>query len=197
MEERSTTLSAQQAAGGSLAASRLEVIRERNRANELQREIAALRGSRSWRWTKPLRFIAGALMKPYQWLLRLCYESPAFAWLGKPLAKLVYVWGLPGTGVLLPHNTLFSPDFYAGSNRDLKNNRNLWAHYLAFGADEGRNPHPLFATTFYCSKNSDVAASKLNPLIHYVAHGAAEERSPHPAFDPHYYFTQRPDAKSK
>jgi O-antigen biosynthesis protein len=196
MGEQSTTVSEQQPASGSLAASRLETLKERRRADELQHEIRALRKSLSWRLTMPLRFVAVAFVKPHQWLLRVLYESPAFSWVGKPLAKSVYVWGLPGSGILLPRNPLFSFDFYSTSNRDLRSDRDLWAHYVGFGADEGRNPHPLFSTSYYLHNNSDVVSSGLNPLVHYVAHGAAEERSPHPAFDPYYYLTQRPDVKS-
>jgi GT2 family glycosyltransferase len=195
MGERPAKFSAQQPSSA-LAAARLETLKERRRADELHQEISALRTSLSWRLTVPLRFLAGVLMKPHQWLLRALYESPAFPWLGKPFAKCVYVWALPGTGVLLPRNPLFSVDFYSNSNRDLKPGRDLWAHYLGFGADEGRNPHPLFSTSYYLHKSPDVISKGLNPLMHYTAHGAAENRFPHPSFDPYYYLTQRPDVKA-
>jgi O-antigen biosynthesis protein len=196
MAEQSAKLSVKQPAGGAIAAARLETLKERRRADELQQEVTAIRKSLSWRLTMPLRFLVSALMKPHEWLLRALYQSPAFAWIGKPLAKSVYVWGLPGTGILLPRNPLFSVDFYSNSNRDLKRNRDLWAHYVGFGSDEGRNPHPLFSTSYYLHKSPDVVSLGLNPLIHYVAHGAAENRVPHPSFDPYYYLTQRPDVKS-
>ena len=195
MGDQSTRLSTQPSARRLLAAARLETEKERDRANELQAEILALRSSLSWRLTTPLR-ATGALLKPQRWIARLLFESPAFSWIGKPLAKCIYAWKLPGSGLLLPSNPLFSLDFYSTSNPDLKSDRNLWAHYLGFGADEGRNPHPLFSTSYYLQRNSDVQSRKLNPLVHYVTHGAAENRAPHPSFDPYYYLAQRPDVKA-
>ena len=178
-----------------MAAARLETDKERDRANQLQAEILALRSSLSWRLTTPLRAI-GALLKPQCWIARLLFESAAFSWIGKPLAKCIYAWKLPGSGLLLPSNPLFSLDFYLTSSPDLKSGRNLWAHYLGFGADEGRNPHPLFSTSYYLQQNPDVQSRKLNPLVHYLTHGAAENRAPHPSFDPYYYLAQRPDVRA-
>jgi GT2 family glycosyltransferase len=195
MGDQSTRLSTQPSARRLRAAARLEMEKERDRANELQAEVLALRSSLSWRLTTPLR-ATGALLKSQRWIARLLFESPAFSWIGKPLAKCIYAWKLPGSGLLLPSNPLFSLDFYSTSNSDLKSGRNLWAHYLGFGADEGRNPHPLFSTSYYLQQNSDVRSRKLNPLVHYVTHGAAENRAPHPSFDPYYYLAQRPDVKA-
>jgi O-antigen biosynthesis protein len=195
MGDQSTRLSRQPSAMRLLAAARLETEKERDRANELQEEILALRSSLSWRLTAPLRII-GALLQPQRWLARLLFESPAFPWIGKPLAQCVYAWKLPGSALFLPSIPLFSLDFYSTSNSDLRSERNLWAHYLGFGADEGRNPHPLFSTNYYLQQNSDVKSRKLNPLVHYVTHGAAENRVPHPSFDPYYYLAQRPDVKA-
>lgn len=68
------------------------------------------------------------------------------------------------------------------------------AHFIAVGAFEGANPHPLFDPAFYLRKYPDVAASGVNPLFHYLLHGAAEGRKPHPLFQPDYYVAQRPEA---
>ena len=195
MGDQSTRLSTPPSAKRLLAAARLETEKERDRANELQAEILALRRSLSWRLTTPLR-ATGALLKPQRWIARLLFESPAFSWIGKPLAKCIYAWKLPGSELLLPGNPLFSLDFYLTSSPDLKSDRNLWAHYLGFGADEGRDPHPLFSTSYYLQQNPDVQSRKLNPLVHYITHGAAENRAPHPSFDPYYYLAQRPDVKA-
>lgn len=51
------------------------------------------------------------------------------------------------------------------------------AHYLRYGAAEGRDPSPNFNTTFYLQKNPDVAEAKMNPLIHYIRFGREEGRS--------------------
>jgi hypothetical protein len=49
-------------------------------------------------------------------------------------------------------------------------------HYLAFGAREGRDPHPSFGTGWYLLSNPDVAAMGINPLVHYKLYGAREGR---------------------
>lgn len=54
------------------------------------------------------------------------------------------------------------------------------AHYVLVGAGQGRNPHPLFNTAWYLSRNPDAVASGINPLLHFVTVGGPEDRSPHP-----------------
>ena len=70
---------------------------------------------------------------------------------------------------------------------------NPLVHYLTVGAAEGRDPHPLFDTSFYLDGNADVAAAGVNPLIHFVGCGAAEGRDPHGLFDISFYLDQNPD----
>lgn len=54
------------------------------------------------------------------------------------------------------------------------------AHYILYGAKEGRDPSPDFKTSFYMEQNRDVADSGINPLFHYVRQGRKEGRSPSP-----------------
>jgi GT2 family glycosyltransferase/glycosyltransferase involved in cell wall biosynthesis len=49
-------------------------------------------------------------------------------------------------------------------------------HYLAFGADERRNPSAHFDTGWYIDANPDVKSSRMNPYAHYVRFGAREGR---------------------
>ena len=60
-------------------------------------------------------------------------------------------------------------------------------HYLCFGAAEGRDPNPLFSTTWYVERNPDVDTSRLNPLLHSALYGAFEGRDPSPGFDTAWY----------
>ncbi len=66
-------------------------------------------------------------------------------------------------------------------------------HYILHGAQEGRDPHPLFRTAYYLSRYPDVADSGVDPLLHYVLYGAAEGRDPHPLFQAGYYLSRYPD----
>ncbi|HLH43126.1 MAG TPA: glycosyltransferase [Bryobacteraceae bacterium] len=166
-----------------------------NRWAAMQRTVESMRHSKSWRLTAPLRMFGGAALKAHRILLRAFYESPAFPYAGKPLAKMVYAGWLPGAGVLLPPNPLFDSDFYALSNPDVSKAKNQWAHYIGFGADERRNPHPMFDSRYYMARNPDVVQAGLNPLIHYYSFGAAELRQPHPEFDPAQYLDARDDVR--
>lgn len=60
-------------------------------------------------------------------------------------------------------------------------------HYVLVGAGEGRNPHPLFNTAWYLTRNPDVVASGANPLLHFVNSGGPQSRSPHPAVPAAWY----------
>jgi hypothetical protein len=66
-------------------------------------------------------------------------------------------------------------------------------HYARYGVERGRNPNPLFDTSFYLDNNPDVAASRRNPLLHYIRHGATERRDPSPYFDTGFYLDTYPD----
>lgn len=67
-------------------------------------------------------------------------------------------------------------------------------HFIAHGADEGRDPNPWFDSAWYTRHYPDVAASGLNPLLHYMKAGARELRNPHPRFDAVWYADENPDA---
>ncbi len=66
-------------------------------------------------------------------------------------------------------------------------------HYLARGAEEGRNPSALFDTSFYLRSNPDVDEFGVNPLVHFIQSGMDEERDPSPAFDTQYYLENNSD----
>ena len=51
-------------------------------------------------------------------------------------------------------------------------------HYLFSGAQEGRDPGPVFSTSGYLETYPDVLASGVNPLLHYLKFGRAEGRVP-------------------
>ena len=70
---------------------------------------------------------------------------------------------------------------------------NPLVHYFCYGATEGRDPHPLFDTSFYCETNPDVVQAGINPLWHYIVSGATEGRDPHPLFDTSFYCEMNPD----
>ena len=60
------------------------------------------------------------------------------------------------------------------------------AHYVLFGAREGRDPNPAFAGAWYLATHPEAAASP-TPLDHYLSVGAGELFDPSPAFDAIWY----------
>lgn len=49
-------------------------------------------------------------------------------------------------------------------------------HYLAIGAQEGRDPSVSFSSRWYAARYRDVAEAEINPLVHYVRYGRGEGR---------------------
>ncbi|HUB14860.1 MAG TPA: glycosyltransferase [Acetobacteraceae bacterium] len=67
------------------------------------------------------------------------------------------------------------------------------AHFLHWGAAEGRDPNRWFDSRRYVQRYPDVAATGMPPLLHYMITGAAELRNPHPRFDAAWYADQHPE----
>ena len=68
------------------------------------------------------------------------------------------------------------------------------AHYILYGAAEGRDPNRFFDSAWYADRYPDVVTSEYPPLLHYLTWGAAELRNPHPRFDAAYYADAHPEA---
>jgi len=66
-------------------------------------------------------------------------------------------------------------------------------HYIAHGAYEGRNPHPLFNTDYYLAQCPEINQTYVNPLWHYLNIGVSLGFDPNPYFDTSYYLEKYPD----
>ncbi len=143
---------------------------------EHEHTISGILQSRSWKLTRPLRFISRLL--------------------GGSMPNLRRRLRLPREWWIVRKSCLFDTSYYLEQNPDVakaKAGVNPLYHYLRRGAAEGRDPHPLFDTSYYLEQNPDVAKAGVNPLYHYLRRGAAEGRDPHPLFDTSYYLEQYPD----
>src|SRR5262249_5096031 len=67
--------------------------------------------------------------------------------------------------------------------------------YLTTGFAEGRDPHPLFDTSWYLEENSDVAASGVHPFLHFLQSEVREYRRANAWFDPKWYVDQYEDVR--
>lgn len=73
---------------------------------------------------------------------------------------------------------LLDPDWYCTTYPDVAGcGLSAAEHYLAIGAALGRDPSPMFDTSFYLHQNPGVARHRMNPLLHYMWHGRKEGRS--------------------
>ncbi len=82
---------------------------------------------------------------------------------------------------LIKDSPLFDEEWYYEQNADVAGvGVSAAAHYLKFGAAEGRNPGPNFDGKWYRNRYPDVAAGNFNPLVHYIEWGAAEGREIRP-----------------
>ena len=97
----------------------------------------------------------------------------------------------------------FPTNFEANTRRIDSTKIDSLRHYVEFGAQEGRDPSPLFDIQYYLEQNSDVADALAggdfsgDPLLHYVKTGAQEGRDPNPFFDSDYYLTTYTDVANE
>ena len=71
------------------------------------------------------------------------------------------------------------------------------ADFLAHGAAEGLDSHPLLDTQFYAAQRADAAAALARgepALLHYRTVGAPAGLDPHPLFRTRFYTAQAPDS---
>jgi hypothetical protein len=89
---------------------------------------------------------------------------------------------------------LFDANYYLEAYPDVAaSGMNPFWHFISIGAFEGRNPHPLFDTSFYLTQCQ--RSEGINALCDYLEHGDARGRRPHPLFDPEYYALCNPEVR--
>lgn len=96
----------------------------------------------------------------------------------------------------LRRSGLFWDDYYLGLNPDVgRLGIDPLMHYIRHGAQEGRNPNPVFSTYYYLRHNQDVKEAGINPLLHYWLHGAKEGRNPSEQFNTGRYLENHPELR--
>jgi glycosyltransferase involved in cell wall biosynthesis len=146
-----------------------ELSQNRAKAQWLQEELARNKAayrlvvtSTSWRITSPFRSGRRKLSK----FKRL----PRRLELVKRLKRYRDKRFVAATGQ-------FDSDWYLERYPDVRAAEvNPIAHYLRFGAAEGRDPSPHFDSDRYLDQYPDVRAAGVNPFVHYLRFGAAEGR---------------------
>jgi chromosome segregation ATPase len=132
-------------------------------------ELEAMRRNWSWRLGAPFRGISRGLSRFRRAILRWQWMNP-----------------------------LFDCTYYLEQCPDVRaSGFDPFAHYLRFGATEGRNPNPMFDTDWYLQRYPDVRDSGMNPLRHFFLYGATEGRDPHPLFSTAWYLEQHPEVRGR
>ena len=90
---------------------------------------------------------------------------------------------------------LFDAEWYLLENPDVAEAKvDPLVHYLRWGSNEGRAPHPLFHPKFYLKTYPEAAmAGGGNALKHYLTEGWTKGYKPNPKFDPAFYLMTYPD----
>lgn len=105
--------------------------------------------------------------------------------LGKLATKLVNPFAKDQTKqqllrnkALIAQSGWFDASWYLSTYPDVAaNNKDPIEHFLKFGVQEGRNPHPQFDCLWYINQYPDVAEQGINPLLHYIKFGQQEGRA--------------------
>lgn len=95
---------------------------------------------------------------------------------------------------LILESGVFDSAYYIEQYPDLaENGVDPLAHYLKYGAEEGRNPSAMFDTRYYLKNNQDVVGLGINPLVHFCAIGWKALRNPSREFDVWWYWSTHLD----
>ena len=92
--------------------------------------------------------------------------------------------------------SLLDVTWYVKQNPDVSAEEDPLLHFVTYGADEGRNPNPLFDTDWYKANYPDAAHSGLSPLGHFTTIGVHKGYDPHPLFRTQWYLANNPGLRS-
>ena len=90
---------------------------------------------------------------------------------------------------------LFDSNYYLAQGA-IPKGMNPFTDYFENGYAAGKDPNPLFDTSYYNQNNPDVVAQGVEPMVHFSTTGFKENnlnRDPHPLFDTSYYNEKNPD----
>lgn len=107
------------------------------------------------------------------------------------LIKLVALLRFPARKII-KDSGLFDSRYYLKAYPDIAAAQlDPFAHFIAYGAAEQRNPNPWFHSAWYTHHYPEVGFTG-NPLLHYLLRGAKEGRDPSPWFSTTDYLLRHP-----
>ncbi|VAW41357.1 hypothetical protein MNBD_DELTA03-1337, partial [hydrothermal vent metagenome] len=99
---------------------------------------------------------------------------------------------------------IFDAHYYHNKYQDLKgkklSHKELRAHFLSIGIDEGRSASQIFDSKYYIENNNDIRSlvdkNFRKAISHFLSHGVHENRRTSPSFNVNYYYHNNDDLKS-
>ncbi|WP_122553412.1 glycoside hydrolase family 99-like domain-containing protein [Pseudomonas viridiflava] len=155
-------------------------------ASNLQYELDAILGSRSWHLTAPMRRVGNLLKRKPRSLVKKTIDFL------RVRQNLIFKSSIRE----IKSSALFDEQYYVTTYPDISNcGMEPVVHYYLYGWKEHRNPSADFCTARYLHDNSDVALSGINPLFHYLKWGQKEGRNAYPVRDalPNAYVSDKTD----
>ena len=156
--------------------------------NDQRLRIDDLLQSRSWRLTRPLRFLFEFLHKRRH--SQIAPRINSFQQSIRPALvadRFLSSSRLKAEAEAIAKSGLFDANYYLAMYPDIQPPLvDPIRHYCEFGWHEGKNPSDDFDTLGYLQVYSDIRNAGLNPFWHYVTAGASESRQAMPNFDPGY-----------
>jgi hypothetical protein len=106
------------------------------------------------------------------------------------LGQAIEAWFFPDRAKV---RKVFDREFYLRTNPDVAAARvDPLKHYLAHGAAEQRQPHPLFDPAHYLAACAGARVAK-NPLLHFIETRRRPWPAAHPLFDCEAYASAHPE----
>lgn len=137
----------------------------------LQNELDAILGSRSWHLTAPMRRVATLLKRKPRSLIKRSID----------LLSVRQNIIVSSSIREMKNSALFDEQYYITTYPDISaSGMEPVVHYHLYGWMEHRNPSADFCTAQYLYDNADVARSGKNPLLHYIKWGQKEGRNASP-----------------
>lgn len=143
--------------------------------SSLHNHIRKVEVSKSWKITRPLRFLVRKIIVAKQFIkipLKISFYTVTFN-----KKKLKNKWKQLKSIYVIKKSGKFDFTYYYKTYPDVKESKlNGIIHYVERGAQEGRNPRKDFITTVYLENYSDVKKAGVNPFAHFVKQGIKESR---------------------
>ena len=162
------------------------------RFKKLDRRLRKLKKSPSWRLTRWVRLLAGALRTKSKKSGKTRTGPPATLPMAssatRPEAEIA------AHDAVVRQSGLLLPSWYARRHVDVDVTQvDPIEHYLQHASKLLLSPCPFFDSEWYRLKYPDVKKKGLDPFIHFLTTGWQEDRLPHPLFDPKIYLRNNPD----